>query len=221
MTQVDLRVQALAEHFVGMLPRGLRKRQAMALQTAGNSAAEYRFLAGRLPGSCHESHVATGDGGFFRGDCGSSPASLRPDSPTMGGSPRSRQLRAFPREKAVTTRSFGFRTVVPPQFGVVLFWLIALTPATACAGTREVARADLGAEWPLTVGAGTLACRPFMSNLHILTFTANGKVWAVNGTALGQGYADIEPIWAPNPNIPEAKINIGPMIDLAKSLCEK
>lgn len=102
-----------------------------------------------------------------------------------------------------------------------LLVLLALcfTTLAASAGERVVKRSDLGTEWPLNVETGTLRCRPFMSNLHILTIEANGKVWAVNGTAKGQGYADIEPIWAPNPKIPEARINIGPLIELAKSLC--
>ena len=94
--------------------------------------------------------------------------------------------------------------------------ILSLGSAAASAGSREVTRADLGEEWPLTVDAGTLEC----SRGLIYTFTADGKTWAVNGTAAARGYADIEPIWAPNPNIPEAKIDIGPLIDLAKSLCD-
>jgi hypothetical protein len=98
--------------------------------------------------------------------------------------------------------------------------LLGASSLAAFAGERVVTKSDLGAEWPLTVESGTLRCRPFMSNLHILTIEVGGTVYAVNGTAIGQGYADIEPIWAPNPKIPEAKINIGRLIDLAKSLCE-
>lgn len=85
---------------------------------------------------------------------------------------------------------------------------------------RTVSRADLGDAWPLTVESGTLRCKPFLKDLHLLTFEAEGQVWALNGTAAGQGFPFIDPIWADNPEIAGAKINIRPLLELAQSLCE-
>ncbi|WP_257387845.1 YebY family protein [Tahibacter caeni] len=96
---------------------------------------------------------------------------------------------------------------------------LSLIPLIASASERVVSKSDLGDRWPLTVDSGTLRCRPFRGNLQILTIEVDGKVWAVNGTAIGQGFPEINPIWKGNPEIPGAKINIGPLIDLAKSLC--
>jgi hypothetical protein len=43
-------------------------------------------------------------------------------------------------------------------------------------------------------------------------------VYAVNGLAKGQGFKDIEPIWADDPET-GLKKNIGPIIDRGLALC--
>lgn len=98
--------------------------------------------------------------------------------------------------------------------------LLGASSLAAAAGERVVTKSDLGDRWPLTVDSGTLRCRPFRDNLQILTIEVDGKIWAVNGTAIGQGFPEIDPIWKGNPEIPGARVNIGPLIDLAKSLCQ-
>ena len=104
------------------------------------------------------------------------------------------------------------------RIGIAL--LLGATTSAAAAGDRVVTPADLGDQWPLTIDSGTLQCRPFMGSLQILTIKAAGKTWAVNGTAIGQGFPEIDPIWKAHPEIPGARITIGPLIDLAKSLCQ-
>lgn len=88
---------------------------------------------------------------------------------------------------------------------------------TACAGGgAEVSRSDYGQEWPLTVDQGKLRCE----SPSAVVFTApDGSEYAINGAASTQGYAEIDPIWRNNPDISEAKVNIGPLIDDGLALC--
>jgi hypothetical protein len=63
----------------------------------------------------------------------------------------------------------------------------------------------------------TVAGRP----LQVATLDApDGKTYAANGTAKDHGnYLDIDPIWAPNPDVSGLKIDISPVIDAALALC--
>ncbi|WP_318201050.1 DUF2511 domain-containing protein [Streptomyces sp. SCL15-4] len=72
-------------------------------------------------------------------------------------------------------------------------------------------------EWPFTVSAGTLRCRPGDE----VTFTApNGTEYAVNGTAKGAGYPSIEPIWADDENLGHGlKVDISEVLAKGRSLC--
>jgi hypothetical protein len=67
-------------------------------------------------------------------------------------------------------------------------------------------------------------CTPLGEKLHVLTFTAGGKTYGLNGTARNlekqRGYADIREIWKDDPVDSGAKINIGPIIEKGLSLCE-
>jgi hypothetical protein len=67
--------------------------------------------------------------------------------------------------------------------------------ATAGYGGSEVLSAsDYGAKWPFTVASGRLAC----TGPGVVTFTANGKTYAVNGPAMSdKRNADIQEIWKP------------------------
>ncbi|HTJ50237.1 MAG TPA: DUF2511 domain-containing protein [Cyclobacteriaceae bacterium] len=62
---------------------------------------------------------------------------------------------------------------------------------------KMIHRKDYGVDWPFTVDQGTLKC---ISNSVV--FIANGKTYAVNGTALSlasrNGYENMEEIWAPD-----------------------
>ena len=58
---------------------------------------------------------------------------------------------------------------------------------------REVARADLGNQWPLAVDAGTIGCR----GAGATYFRYRGIEYGLNGMASERdGYAEIRPIWA-------------------------
>ncbi len=84
---------------------------------------------------------------------------------------------------------------------------------------------DFGDKWPLTVPYVvahcedvTVAGRP----LKVATVEApDGKTYAANGTAKDHGnYLDIDPIWAPHPDVSGLKIDISPVIDAALALCD-
>ena len=80
--------------------------------------------------------------------------------------------------------------------------------------TERVSRQQLGDEWPFTVDDGIIQAEAGVS----VTFKARGDVYAVNGLAKGQGFKDIEPIWADDPET-GLKKNIGPIIDRGLALC--
>lgn len=84
----------------------------------------------------------------------------------------------------------------------------------------EVSRAEFEAEsrtWPLTVDRGTLDCAPG----NLVTFTAGGTTYAVNGTAKGANeWADIDSIWADDGSGLGLKVNIGDLIDAGLALCD-
>lgn len=87
-----------------------------------------------------------------------------------------------------------------------------------------ITRTDLGKEWPLTVDYGVVTCENKTAGgqaLKIATFAApDGKVFALNGTAKSHtDAADIEPIWAPDPDVAGLKIDIGPLIQHTLTLC--
>jgi hypothetical protein len=85
-----------------------------------------------------------------------------------------------------------------------------------------ISRDDLGEQWPLTVDAGVLSCESHGGGVHSVFFTdPEGKRYALNGKAEGHHpeLPLIDQIWAPNPKVPELKINIGPLIDRGLELC--
>jgi hypothetical protein len=87
-----------------------------------------------------------------------------------------------------------------------------------------ITRTDLGQQWPLTVDYGVVACQNKNAGgqgLKIATFIGpDGTEYALNGTAKSHTNAeDIDPIWAPDPNVTGLKIGIGPLIDHALTLC--
>lgn len=93
----------------------------------------------------------------------------------------------------------------------------------APADDGAISRADLGEKWPLTVESGTLACDGVAEGAGDVTFTSEGTTYALNGLAKGRaarnGWAEIDPIWADDPDVPGLKVNIGPLIDRGLALC--
>ena len=73
-----------------------------------------------------------------------------------------------------------------------------------------------GAAWPLTVDEAVLRC-----DEAAVTLDAEGTTYALNAAAQERhlGVA-LKPIWAPNPDVDGARMNIGQLIQHGLRLCE-
>jgi hypothetical protein len=90
------------------------------------------------------------------------------------------------------------------------------TTGQAAAEGRFINKAELGEKWPFTVESGYVDCPDGLSAI----FRTGDTEYGLNGMATARGFADPEPIWMNDPSIPGAKIDIGPMIDLARQECK-
>jgi Protein of unknown function (DUF2511) len=83
--------------------------------------------------------------------------------------------------------------------------------------SRLLRKSDFGDEWPLSVEQGVVECRDGAAVL----FHAGGKTYPVNGTAKGwyKELPSIEEIWLENPSLPGTRINISPIIEAGRKLC--
>ena len=78
--------------------------------------------------------------------------------------------------------------------------------------------------WPFTLDAGVIGCVPTGAG-PVLVFTdTDGAVWPLNGIAAAHaptvgGRTSIDPIWRQDATVPGLRVNLGPMIQAAGSLC--
>ena len=110
---------------------------------------------------------------------------------------------------------------------------VALVAATAviavsggCGGSsdssaqgKRLAKSSFSGTWPFTVDSGTLRCELPTA----IVFTADGSDYAVNGTAMDAGYADIRPIWKKNhdPTLGGPRVSISDVNAAGQRLCEQ
>jgi hypothetical protein len=74
--------------------------------------------------------------------------------------------------------------------------------------------------WPFTVDVATLLCTKGVGGERVLV-VADREMYAVNGTAKSSKlYPPFDVIWLDDPKAPGLKINIGPMIERGRALCE-
>ncbi|PPF56003.1 hypothetical protein C5C13_11710 [Clavibacter michiganensis] len=83
---------------------------------------------------------------------------------------------------------------------------------------------DVEEEWPLMVPYVIIQCTERTLGgrlLEVVTLTApDGAEYAVNGTARDHtDLPDIEPIWAPNPDVEGLRLDITPVIDAGLARC--
>ena len=129
--------------------------------------------------------------------------------------------------------SFPAVTLGKPQDGTCAGY----APAAAKAPTKVEVPSEIvkdpgllvsttfGDKWPLTVPYVVAHCEGITvagRHLQVATVDApDGKTYAANGTAKDHGnHLDIDPIWAPNPDVSGLKIDISPVIDAALALCD-
>jgi hypothetical protein len=83
---------------------------------------------------------------------------------------------------------------------------------------------DVGEDWPLSVPYVIVRCTERTLGgrlLQLVTLTApDGAEYAVNGTARDHtGLRDVDPIWAPNPDVEGLRIDISPVVDAGLVRC--
>ncbi|MBE4720134.1 DUF2511 domain-containing protein [Pseudarthrobacter sp. AB1] len=84
---------------------------------------------------------------------------------------------------------------------------------------------DFGDKWPLTVPYVEAHCQAITVDGRrlkaVFLDAPGGKTYALNGTAKDHSsHPDIDPIWAPHPDVAGLKIDISPVIDAALALCD-
>lgn len=87
-------------------------------------------------------------------------------------------------------------------------------PAAVANDPGLLIRTTFGDKWPLTVPHVVAHCEGIAvagRNLKVATIDApDGKTYAANGTAKDHGgYLDIDPIWAPHPDVSGLKVISG------------
>lgn len=101
--------------------------------------------------------------------------------------------------------------------GVAAKLSVALIIGCSSAPTGDVVTgAEFGDAWPLTVDHGTLRCEPPGA---VIFQAPDGSDYAVNGLASSQGYPEIGPIWADDPDPLILKLSIAPILDRGLALC--
>ncbi len=84
----------------------------------------------------------------------------------------------------------------------------------------KISKQELGAEYPFTVNEGVLGCEG-KRGTGLVTFTANGKTYAVNKIDAGpKKRSPIDSIWADDPSNPGKKIVITSIIQRGMQLCK-
>lgn len=79
--------------------------------------------------------------------------------------------------------------------------------------SQFVFKSDYNNSWPFKFDKGVIY------NVRLaLIIRANGIDYALNGMAKQQGFKSIVEVWLDDPNIPDAKISIGPFINIGKDL---
>lgn len=94
------------------------------------------------------------------------------------------------------------------------------SPAPTSVPRGYVSRVLLGDAWPLSIDEGVIVC----DRTAILLRAPDGRLYAVNGTALGQmgakGWRDIHDIDVPDPSGGSGVIiSLQPLLDVGLAMC--
>jgi len=174
--------------------------------------------------------------------------SAQHDHPATGTSPAYHQLNAptTKRPKRRLRRVANLTLVVALALLAGVIAIIVLAPGDEYAATPveqqtvpmllgptathqelPVDAAMFGADWPLTIDAGTIVCEALPSQFelsNVFFVDPAGVVYAVNGTAMGTsatyGWSDIDLIWKANPVTAGLKVDISPIISAGLDICD-
>ena len=93
----------------------------------------------------------------------------------------------------------------------------SICACSADADGKLLTRAQMGDRWPLTVDSIRVKCIKGTQAVGVL----GGTTYALNGMASQQRmYQEIDGIWRDNPELGTPKVNLGPLIDSALSMCK-
>jgi hypothetical protein len=95
-----------------------------------------------------------------------------------------------------------------------------LATLVACDGSergRLLRRETLGNQWPLTVDSIRVDC---LGGVDAVGYIGSAT-YALNGMARQRArYRELDSIWRPNPDVPELRVSIKPLIDSALQFCK-
>jgi hypothetical protein len=95
--------------------------------------------------------------------------------------------------------------------------LLAVCACSSDADGKLITKTQLGERWPLTIDSIRVKC----INGQQAVGVADGTTYALNGLASQQRkYQEIDAIWRDNPDPAIPKVNIGPLIDSALTMCK-
>ena len=104
----------------------------------------------------------------------------------------------------------------------MVFLVTCLVCSYVYAAEQQISADTFKGKWPFVTNKGVLSCMPGPGGRgKVITFKTSAGVFAVNGTALSGGFADMEPMWLDNEEIPGAKVSVRDVIDFGESLCGK
>lgn len=69
--------------------------------------------------------------------------------------------------------------------------------------------------WPLTAAEGTIYCL----GTGVLVIEVDGQKYALDAPAKSAGYVDIDAVWADDPHVSGAKIDLQGLTDYATTVC--
>ena len=127
-------------------------------------------------------------------------------------------------ERTCETQSSPRRSLLTTLTNSVLTRLVILTTVllfalAACGGGSDEGKVvdanEFGQAWPLSVESGVVTCE----SGNIALFTTEGTTYGLNPPALDANYPDVEPLRIANPAIPELKMDLGTLVNLALRQC--
>jgi hypothetical protein len=88
-------------------------------------------------------------------------------------------------------------------------------PLADMSSSKRISKQELGKDYPLTVSEGYVSCKS-----GAVFFSTGGQTYAVNGTAKSlTPHKPIDEIWADDPDIKGAKMDISKVIQIGLELC--
>ncbi|QYJ05245.1 YebY family protein [Nocardioides panacisoli] len=103
-----------------------------------------------------------------------------------------------------------------PLLMAAVFMTFACSPDKGFGESREVEAEDYGSDWPLTVESAILSCSP-EGDLFV---QINGRAFGLNTATVEDADPGFRRVWAANPGNGGERMDLVPLIEDARELCE-